>query len=503
MRHGVAAALALAGGIFAFAAVLGVTGSSLLASVVATVTAAGVVAWVERRGAIVLDGGAAPRWLAIASGVATVAALAQLARLAVFMIDPAQVAFSFAPSSEWERQHSCLTAYHVAAEASGGPTSIYDNTLYSLPEDDPAALRKARMLGPFKIDVFEYPPPFLLLPRALQLVTPDFLDLRMVWFALSGGLLLLGLLAVARSLGPADGTRAVLCAPFVWLAMTTMSTLQKGNVQVIIVVAAMLAMLLFDKRRDAAGGALLAFATASKIYPGLLVVYLLAQRRWRAVGWTAAWGAGFCALTLAVFGWAPYAAFLDHLPRLLSGESFPAFRNPKAMAINLSIPGLLFKAGLFGAPRPSWEQAKLAGSVWMVIAVAVTLYAALRARRDADQASVWMAIVILATLRSPFLPQAYGTLPALWLLTLLAARRAPDARRLVAALGAWIVLALNWPMDWPIDLRLLAMTSLVQMAVTLGLVFVVIRSAAATKGAAVATSRDQGGRESGSELLSP
>jgi alpha-1,2-mannosyltransferase len=168
MRHGVAAALGLAGGIFAFAALLGVTGSILLASVVATATAAGVVLWVERRGAIVLEPGAAPRWLAIASGVATVAALAQLGRLAVFMIDPAQVAFSCAPSSEWERQHSCLTAYHVAAEATDGPTSIYDNTLYSLPEDDPAALRKARMLGPFKIDVFEYPPPFLLLPRALQ-----------------------------------------------------------------------------------------------------------------------------------------------------------------------------------------------------------------------------------------------------------------------------------------------------------------------------------------------
>ncbi|HUD73201.1 MAG TPA: glycosyltransferase family 87 protein, partial [Dongiaceae bacterium] len=376
MRHGVAAGLALASGILAFAAVMGLTGSIAAAALVALVKVAAVVWWVEKRGAVAIDPGAAPRWAAIVSGVAAVAALAQLARLAVFMIDPAQTAFSFAPSSEWERQHSCLSAYHVAAEASTGPTSIYDNALYSLPDDDPAAPRKARMLGSFKIDVFEYPPPFLLLPRALQLVTPEFLDLRALWFALSGGMLLLGLVLVARRLGPAAGTRALLLAPFVWLAVTTMSTLQKGNVQVIIVVLAMLGMLLFEKRRDAAGGALLAFAIASKIYPGLLVVWLLARRQWRAVAWTAAWGVGYCLLTLLAFGAAPFASFLDHLPRLLSGESFPAFRNPTAMAINLSIPGLLFKAELFGAPRPTFDQAKMVGSAWMVVAVAVTLFGA-------------------------------------------------------------------------------------------------------------------------------
>jgi hypothetical protein len=254
----------------------------------------------------------------------------------------------------------------------------------------------------------------------------------------------------------------------------------------------MLGMLLFEKRRNAAGGAVLAFAIASKIYPGLLVVWLLARRQWSAVLWTAAWGIGYCVLTVLAFGTAPFASFLDHLPRLLSGESFPAFRNPNAMAINLSVPGLLFKAELFGAPRPSFDLMKTVGSAWMVVAVAVTLFAALRARRDRDQPLLWLAVIILATLRSPFLPQAYGTLPSLWLLTLVAARRVPDAWGLVAGFGAWVALAFNWPQDWPIDRQLLAITSLVQMAVTFGLVWMTLRRATVAE-PAVGAALSEGG----------
>jgi alpha-1,2-mannosyltransferase len=477
LRTCVALALSVATGIFAFAAGMGLSGSHL-ASVLAAIVAAALVAlWIASGRGLALDPTGIPRWIQVVCGIATAAALVMVGRLAVFMIDPSKVACSFAPSSQWELQHNCLTAYHVAAEASSGPTSIYDNSLYSLPDDDPSRPRKARMLGTFTIDVFEYPPPFLLLPRALQLLTPEFLDLRMVWFGLSGGLLLLGLATVAAFLGPGPGTRALLLSPFVFLATTTLSTLQKGNVQVIVVVMAMLAMVLFERRRPVTGGALLAFATASKIYPGLLVVSLLARRRWRAVGWTTVWGVGFVLLTLAAFGWAPYTAFLDHLPRLLSGESFPAFRNPRAMAINLSVPGLLFKAKLFGIEGATFELSRLVGSAYILIAVAVTVYVALRAPRALDQPLVWAAIVILATLRSPFLPQAYGTLPSLWLLTLLAARAAPRPGALAAAAAAWLVLAFNWPMDWPIDLRLLAVTSLMQMAVTGVLVVLVFRSA--------------------------
>ena len=74
-------------------------------------------------------------------------------------------------------------------------------------------------------------------------------------------------------------------------------------------------MLLFERRRPAAGGALLAYAIVSKLFPGVLVLYLLLRRDWRALGWTAAIGSALALATVADAGAAPLAAFADHLPR--------------------------------------------------------------------------------------------------------------------------------------------------------------------------------------------
>ncbi len=331
------------------------------------------------------------------------------------------------------------------------------------------------MLGPFRIDVFEYPPPFLLLPRALGLLTDDFMRFRMLWFALNGAVVLLGFVVVARFMGPIAVTRALLLSPLVWLALPTLSTLQKGNIQVAVIAGSMLAMVLFDRRRWAAGGALLAFMTVSKLYPGLLIVYLVAQRQWRAVAWTAAFTVVYFAASVMDIGWAPYAAFLEHLPGLVGGEAFPAFRNPAAVAINLSIPGLVFKVGLFGVPGMSFGAAKLVGWAYTLIAAAATVLAGLRAHPDRIKPIIWMAILILATLRSPFLPLVYGTFPPLWLLTLLAATLAPTRGVLWVTLLLWASLNLYWPVDWKVDPRLLAVAMLLPQATSVGLAVFALR----------------------------
>ena len=86
-----------------------------------------------------------------------------------------------------------------------------------------------------------------------------------------------------------------------------------------------------------------------------------------------------------------------------------------------------------------------------------------------------MAILILATLRSPFLPQTYGTIPPLWLLTLLAATWAPMTRAPSMILFAWAALNVYWPLDWPIDPRVLAIANTVPQAVTVLLVVLALR----------------------------
>lgn len=397
----------------------------LIATLVAAITAALVAFLFLKRPLVPLDEAACTPALKIVSALATAGALVQLARLAVFTIDASQVAYSSVPSSNWEVRHSCLSAYFIAGQAAS-TRSVYDESLYSMPDDDPTKIRKPRHIGPFNIDVFEYPPQFLLLPRALLLLTPDFMRLRMLWFGLNGAVILLALLFVTRFLRPAAGTRALLLSPLVWVALPTIGTLQKGNVQCMVIAASMLAMLLFERRRNAAGGVLLAFVTVSKLYPGMLIVYLLVRRQWRALAWTAVFGAAFCVATLLDLGWASYAAFLQHLPGLLGGEAFPAFRNPAAMAINLSVPGLVFKLKLFGVAGMGFGAEKIVGWIYTLVALAVTVHAGRRILSEGEKPMVWMAILILATLRSPFLPQAYAAFPPLWLLTLLAATYAPN-----------------------------------------------------------------------------
>ena len=304
LRAIVASALGIATGIFGFTAGAGLTGSWLASALIAALAAGGVILLVHRNRIPTLDEAACSRGLKIVSALATLVALVLLARLAVFMVDPSQVACSAVPASKWEVEHSCLSAYFVAAEGSSSQANIYDSALYTVPDDNPTGPRKARMIGPFRIDVFEYPPQFLLLPRALLLLTPDFMDLRMLWFGLNGAVLLLGLVVVAQLLGPAAGTRALLLSPLVWISLpTTISTLQKGNVQIMVIAASMLAMVLFERRRWSAGGVLLAFVTVSKLYPGLLIVYLLVRRQWLAVAWTSAFAGAFSVLTFLVLGW--------------------------------------------------------------------------------------------------------------------------------------------------------------------------------------------------------
>ena len=343
---------------------MGLTGSPLISALVAAGTAALVGAILWRRPIVALDETASSRPLGIVSGVATIAALVQLVRLLVFILDPTQAGYALGPARGLGLAvgHSCFSAYFVAAEAIATTPNVYDDALYSLPSATPGERRQPRRLGTFNIDVYEYPPPYLLLQRGLNVpARRRFSPGRMLWFALDGAVILIGILAVARGLGPVAGTRALLWSPLVWAADITLSTLQIGNVQPMVIALAMLAMVLIDQRRHAAGGALLAFVTVSKLFPGLLVVYLLVRREWRALAWTTALSAALVAVSLLDTGWAPYRAFLRPSPGLLGGEAFPAFRNPGAIAKNYSVPGMAFKPALFGLAGLSFGAAKRGG----------------------------------------------------------------------------------------------------------------------------------------------
>src|SRR5205814_8276690 len=135
--------------------------------------------------------------------------------------------------------------------------------------DDPGAYSGKIGEGRFKVERYEYPPPFLLLPRLLGALTGhDFLRLRALWFACMTLPLMLALGLLARFV---ERSAAALLAPAVLAAMPTMLSLQYGNFHVAAVALAVLGMLALQERGrlEIAGGALLAFATVAKCFPGL------------------------------------------------------------------------------------------------------------------------------------------------------------------------------------------------------------------------------------------
>lgn len=319
--------------------------------------------------------------------------------------------------------------------------------------------------APFALDAFAYPPPFLLLPRAL-LPLGDFRSQRAAWFGLNGLLLAVGLWTVAAFVGGRGQVRALLLAPVLWCSLPALVTLQIGNAHAAVLVLAMLGMVAFESERPALGGALLAFSILAKISPGLLVVMLLVRRRFREVLWTAAFGLGFALLALAVFGSEPFEAFIRYqMPRLSSGEALSFLAREDSVSINLAPFGIPFKLAALGAHVADvWKTAKVVNLAFTAAVVVVTVVAARRDTEPGERAMLWLAVLTFGTLRSPFAPP-YVVVPALWLISLWAA----EIRGRVGAIGLmalWIATSVTPPLP----LRPLAALTIVQQMVLIGMV---------------------------------
>ena len=119
-------------------------------------------------------------------------------RLAVFAgyAEP-PLAWSVAPWSAFMTHHACSTAYWSAATRIEETPDVY--IAISSPGQDPATRPLPRNIGAFPVDPYEYPPTFLLAPRALAAVTPEFVAFRHVWLLLNAVLVIAGMAVIARS----------------------------------------------------------------------------------------------------------------------------------------------------------------------------------------------------------------------------------------------------------------------------------------------------------------
>ena len=422
----------------------------------------------------------------IASVVVLLAALVVLGRMAVFMADPDQTQLSIAPRDTWRVEHSCLTAYTEAARFAEEPaTNIYAHELYFNG-------KAPRHIGKLKVDAYHYPPPFLLVPGLLQEASGSYEGTRPLWFAFQLALLVGALLVVARWIGGREGEHARYASALVLIAPPTLFTLQMGNFQITAVGLALVGMIGLCSAKptwQAAGGGLFAFAALGKVFPGVLGVYLIVTRRWRALGWVAAASLLWIALALFAYGAQPFEDFVSYqMPRLSSGEAFPQSELPRITATNYSFYGMLVKLRALGVPGLGIENGLRLNSIFgLLVIVAAGLVAWRWHRRGTDavlprleSVQLWLALIGLASFRSPFVGGAYGVFSTVWLVTLLLVGARTHRERAVWAALYLAFCAASWFIPTPIDTP--ATTTVVialcaQLAAFAVNVFVVVRAA--------------------------
>jgi hypothetical protein len=327
-----------------------------------------------------------------------------LGRMALFLADPGQVGCSLIPSDAFLVRHSCLTAYIHGAILSRDPAAnVYDLAFVDGAGAAPLPPTAAHF-APFTLDAFGYPPPFLLLPRALLLLTSDFFSLRVLFSSASLVLLFLACAAVARTLGGVAERRIWLLTPLFLAMPAVLITLQVGNFHLATVALCLLCWVALEKRQDGLAGTLLAAATLAKIFPGLLGVLLLVQRRWRAVAFTCLAAVALGALTVAVLGTRVWRDFLFYqLPNIQSGEALRFLAaSRREIAYNIAPFGLPFKLRELGLEGMGWAQARLFGNAYTLVVLALAALAGRRKGRAQYRLTVWLAVVMLGSLRSPY-----------------------------------------------------------------------------------------------------
>ncbi|WP_413721005.1 glycosyltransferase family 87 protein [Silicimonas sp. MF1-12-2] len=97
---------------------------------------------------------------------------------------------------------------------------------------------------------------------------------------------------------------------FVETTIPAAAALSLGQPQLLVIFLILLGFERYIAGRDTTAGVLLGLAAAIKVTPIILAVIFLADRRWRAAGATALTAASAAAISLAVAGVEPHAAFL-------------------------------------------------------------------------------------------------------------------------------------------------------------------------------------------------
>ncbi|MFT3770499.1 MAG: glycosyltransferase family 87 protein [Minicystis sp.] len=424
-----------------------------------------------------IDGAARRRPVVSGSfALSVLLAFVQIGRLGAFMADPANRWGSVFPSPS-ATDHMCLSAYvHAADLARRGDPNVYEARHYPIFTDPPRAAGEpppihdspVEHLGPWMQDPYEYPPPFLLLPRLALSLTNDFHVLRPAWFAVHGVAILFLVLSIARFIGGPAGLRVGLFTPILFASVPFVIILQWGQAHLLVIGAAVAGMAAFARGKTAIGAGLLGTAVMIKIFPGLLVVHLILKGRRREALATVGACAAICILALLVLGPAPFQTFAGYqLPRMASGEAFSFFqRGWLYVSRNISIMGIPFRLRELGLGGGLTAAASKIGWLYTLALIGLTVRVSRRSLDRLGEVSVWLGLLVLGSLRSPLSPNVYIVAPVLWLLALRPTRGAASVAALVLT---WFVV-MGPP---PLPIAVVELTAL--LIVQLTVIFLAVR----------------------------
>jgi hypothetical protein len=432
----------------------------------------------------------AQRGARIAFFALTAFGLLQTARLTTFMAAPKVEAASIyrvpglMPPRVKRGAFSTITTYVKAARQNerAPNENVYDLRLYpgalaaATGSEQPVPAENAA-LGLGNDSGFVYPPPFLLLPRALLVLTQDLLLLRFSWFAFELTSLALGFALLVRSLAREAHLHAVRWAPAFFASFTTLVALEVGNYHVAVLMLTLIAVVWVETGRARAGGFLLALGALTKIYPAFTFLGLFVWRRRVALQWAACAGVLLLGLTVMVCGVQPFRDFAEYtVPRMLSREAFPYLRDAKQLPGNFSIEALPLKLGVALGVQVSGAVARAFGMAFSGLALVLCCIGFASAGKDLhSRLLAALGASNLMVLTPPWAP-GYVVLGFLLLLPLLPAGRRP-------AWPAWLWLTLGVLLFCP-DLPFLptrarcVYTSIVQCVGVLLSAWVLLRAAA-------------------------
>jgi alpha-1,2-mannosyltransferase len=240
------------------------------------------------------------------AALALVAALVLLFRALQFALLTRQIQWGYDFSFYWTAGHRLLNG-----------EAIYTATQLAGP------------YAPQGQDGFLYPPPFAAIVTPLAALFSDYHAAAWVWTALGAGILVISVLAVASAERLGDrfpllagrGRWLLVAAAFAFPPVV--GELVLGNVHLVLLgllSVAWLGIRRGDGRGEWIAGVAVGVAAVVKVFPGVLLLWFLLQRRYRAAAGVVVGAAVLSLLTLPITGIEPWLQY----PTVLANLSAPA-----------------------------------------------------------------------------------------------------------------------------------------------------------------------------------